>query len=82
MGKDATRSYRPTTRHYVGLDKTKRHNPIKKSGQEPKKSKKMKPGKPVSCLPLSGSRKISDPSLPVSFNDLYWSIKLTKNFLE
>ena len=42
MGKDATRSYRPTARHYIGLDKTKRsklarHDPIKIS-KKPKKT--------------------------------------------
>ena len=31
MGKDPTRSYRPTHRNYIGLDKTERYNPIKKS---------------------------------------------------
>ena len=60
MGKDPTRSYRPTHRHYVGIDKSKRHDPIKK------KSKK---GKSAS-QPLPRSRKIKMPSSPIQVEQL------------
>ena len=48
MGKDPTRSYRPTHRQYVGIDKSKRHDPIKK------KSRK---GKSINQLPMQRMHK-------------------------